>query len=627
MAGTAVGRLKASLGLDTSDFDRRWNRKRAEVRQGAAEMERSFAAHFARSTGLARAMIGGFLGGAAFAAVSQATDRVRSLANEVATIGDEARRAGLSAKAFQEWKFVAEQNRIGVDALVDGFKELSLRADEFILTGQGSAAEAFQRLGFGATELKERLKDPSALMLEIIGRLQQLDKASQIRIADELFGGSGGERFVELLAQGEAGIRRTIDTAHDLGVVIDDELIAKAAEVDRQFNIVASTVGTALKSAIVSAAASLADFIEGFRSFEARSDGALERRHSDLMRRRVEIHEGRKAGRWDILGLREGGEDAELEAIEREEALIIAERDRRSQRDREAGLWKPKADAWVAPTSTGAIVPDKKKSEGKGRGKESRPDEYQRAAAGLREQTTALREQAQAYDEVEASGRDYADAVAYAKARADLLTAAQEAGLAITPALKAEIEQLADQYTRAGEAAEAASDRLEQIRENAKTGAGAITSIFMALTQGSASAKQAIAGLLLQMAEVQAMRAFLGLGGGMGAGIIGTLGSLLTVPGHANGTRDFAGGLTWVGERGRELVALPSGSQIYPHEVSERLAGQGGQPGTLNVNISGASGDQHIVDLVQQGVTAGLRSYDRTLPDRISQINSRPRFR
>ena len=37
-------------------------------------------------------------------------------------------------------------------------------------------------------------------------------------------------------------------------MVMDDELIAKAAEVDRQFNQIATTVGTALKSAIVSAA-------------------------------------------------------------------------------------------------------------------------------------------------------------------------------------------------------------------------------------------------------------------------------------------------------------------------------------------------------------------------------------
>src|SRR5690606_5005138 len=99
-----------------------------------------------------------------------------------------AKRAGVEVEAFQQWGYVARQNRIDIGALTDGFKELNLRADEFVVTGKGSAAEAFQRLGYTANDLKQKLQDPSNLMLEIIGRLEGLDKAAQIRIADELFG-------------------------------------------------------------------------------------------------------------------------------------------------------------------------------------------------------------------------------------------------------------------------------------------------------------------------------------------------------------------------------------------------------------------------------------------------------
>lgn len=154
----------------------------------------------------------------------------------VAQLGDEAKRAGVSAQVFQEWKFVAEQNRIAVVSLVDGLKELNLRADEFIITGKGPAAEAFDRLGFGAEELKDKLKDPSDLLLEIIGRMKRLDVAARIRVADELFGGTAGERFVELVEQGEDGLRRTVDRAHELGLVLNDDVIAKADEVSRKFD-------------------------------------------------------------------------------------------------------------------------------------------------------------------------------------------------------------------------------------------------------------------------------------------------------------------------------------------------------------------------------------------------------
>ena len=94
-----------------------------------------------------------------------------------------AKRAGVDVKSFQELSHVADQNRISVDALTDGMKELNLRADEFIVTGKGSAAEAFARLGFNASELKKKLADPSALLVEIIARLEKLDKAAQIRIS------------------------------------------------------------------------------------------------------------------------------------------------------------------------------------------------------------------------------------------------------------------------------------------------------------------------------------------------------------------------------------------------------------------------------------------------------------
>jgi phage-related protein len=41
---------------------------------------------------------------------------------------------------------------------------------------------------------------------------------------------------------------------------------------------------------------------------------------------------------------------------------------------------------------------------------------------------------------------------------------------------------------------------------------------------------------------------------------------------NASGTAFWRGGLTWVGESGRELVQLPRGSQIYSNRESERMA-------------------------------------------------------
>jgi hypothetical protein len=62
------------------------------------------------------------------------------------------------------------------------------------------------------------------------------------------------------------------------------------------------------------------------------------------------------------------------------------------------------------------------------------------------------------------------------------------------------------------------------------------------------------------------------LGGGWGvAGGFGRPG-IFGIPGFANGTSSAPGGLAWVGERGPELVNLPRGSQVYPHQQSMAMA-------------------------------------------------------
>ena len=63
--------------------------------------------------------------------------------------------------------------------------------------------------------------------------------------------------------------------------------------------------------------------------------------------------------------------------------------------------------------------------------------------------------------------------------------------------------------------------------------------------------------------------------------------SRLSLPGlgKATGTPYWRGGLTRVNERGGEIMNLPSGTQIIPHDVSVKAAG--GRSVTVNVNIQG----------------------------------------
>lgn len=61
----------------------------------------------------------------------------------------------------------------------------------------------------------------------------------------------------------------------------------------------------------------------------------------------------------------------------------------------------------------------------------------------------------------------------------------------------------------------------------------------------------------------------------------------VSIAGRASG--GVAGGLTWVGERGPELVRLPQGSTVYPSGQSQGMASGGG--GVARVELSWAGGN------------------------------------
>lgn len=244
------------------NFSRIENRARQSSRRLEQDMGKASAnvlAGFQKmGAGIGRIFgIAGVAGGATAGGIIAA---IKSAASSLAEVRAEAQRAGLASEVFQELAFAAEQSHVKIEALTDGMKELQLRADEFIVTGKGPAAEAFGRIGLSPAELKTRLRDPADLLTEIIRRVQAFDKASQIRIFDELFGGTGGEQFVRFLERGAEGMAELRKQARDTGNVLSDDVLKRAEEIDRKFDEITRTVGTRLKGAIVSVVASLQDF-------------------------------------------------------------------------------------------------------------------------------------------------------------------------------------------------------------------------------------------------------------------------------------------------------------------------------------------------------------------------------
>lgn len=85
-------------------------------------------------------------------------------------------------------------------------------------------------------------------------------------------------------------------------------------------------------------------------------------------------------------------------------------------------------------------------------------------------------------------------------------------------------------------------------------------------------------------------------GGGLFGALIGG------IPAYASGTMNHPGGLARINERGGEIVNLPSGAQVIPHDLSKRMAEQGGGSVTVYVEAVPGAEFEPRVQAVSQGV-------------------------
>ncbi|MDE4595908.1 phage tail tape measure protein [Sinorhizobium meliloti] len=542
----------------------------ARVRALSKTTATDVAASFGRVKSLAGGAAGLFTGIVSASAVAA----IRDAASAIASVGDEARRAGLDVKSFQELKYVAEQNRVGVDALTDGIKELNLRADEFIVTGGGSAAEAFQRLGYSAEDLKRKLEDPADLFTEIIGRLGDLDKAAQIRIMDEIFGGTGGEQFVQLIEAGEAGIRDTIKAANDLGIVLDRQMIEQAEEIDRQFNAIATTVGTNLKAAIVSAVGSLGQFIDSFNEFERQQTRTLQTRQTAIMGEKNDTYRQIQEATQERIALGETGAGG---MIDQSIAELQAHMDRLNEEEnriieilseRNSPKLAPQGPKWEP------ITPPDDDEKGRSRSK----------------QVSEAEKEKKAIDDVIASLREELAIIGLTDIERERTIALREAGVEATSKEGQQISALIDEKYRQLAAEEELAEQYERSEEAAERMGQVLDDQLMRIVDGSFDAKEAIAALLSEIINVQTngkglfgslFSEIFGGGGGTSSTFVPTttLGDFLGYGGARAGGGDVSPGRIYrVNEYEDEFFAPTShGRIIAPSKLSGASAdGEGG---------------------------------------------------
>lgn len=170
--------------------------------------------------------------------------------------------------------------------------------------------------------------------------------------------------------------------------------------------------------------------------------------------------------------------------------------------------------------------------------KASAPDSFEREIAQIQQHIALLHAETAAQAGVNPLIDDYGAAVEQARIKQELLNAAQQAGIAITPELESRINTTAKAYADASTAAQMMADKQDEAKQKAKEWAdlqqGLVSGFLKDLKNGVAPvdalynainrlADVAIDNLVKRLFEVQGM----GGSGGLFGGLLGFVGNLL----------------------------------------------------------------------------------------------------
>ncbi|RRH71992.1 tape measure protein [Falsigemmobacter faecalis] len=169
-------------------------------------------------------------------------------------------------------------------------------------------------------------------------------------------------------------------------------------------------------------------------------------------------------------------------------------------------------------------------------------------------------------------------------------------------------------------------DRMKQLKEATEEWRSSITGAFSNFITQGGSFKKVLSSIIAKLAEMLAQKAFTSLlGNGTAGG--GFLTGVMKMFGFANGTLSAPGGFARVHERGGEIMNLPRGTQVIPHDISKRMAdsmaAQGGAS-VLQVQLSPDLVGQILQKAERQSVQI-VQAADRGLNDRVKDILADPR--
>ncbi|MRG66476.1 hypothetical protein GH789_14465 [Rhizobium pusense] len=248
-----------------------------------------------------------------------------------------------------------------------------------------------------------------------------------------------------------------------------------------------------------------------------------------------------------------------------------------------SGKAKPTRDT----TGFGAGVGAGGSGSGKSAAGRTRADEYAREVEQITKRTAALQAETAAQAGLNLLINDYGYTLEFARAKQDLLTAAQEAGVKITPELTKSIEGLAAGYANAVVASEQLAEKQDEIRQRAEEAMATAKDVTRGIIDGfveGASAADILADSLKKtgnaliddvLNSIFKVNNAAGGGGGLLGGLLGLFGGGASRYAGLSGGLFSEGGFTGPGGKYQPAGIVHKGEVVLSQADVARAGGVG----------------------------------------------------
>jgi tape measure domain-containing protein len=239
--------------------------------------------------------------------------------------------------------------------------------------------------------------------------------------------------------------------------------------------------------------------------------------------------------------------------------------------------------------------------------RQERQNALEREIQQIRERTAALREETAVLADMGPFQDDYGAALERTRAVRELLTAAERAGIEVTPELEEQIGALADGYAAASveaqklaESQDAARQKAEEFASATKDALGGFISDIQRGTDATDALRNALGRVASQLADIALNSLSGGFGGSSGGGLQSIFSSFFGGA-RANGGPVSPDKFYKVGERGPELFVPDAPGRIVPNHALPGMA-SANTGGTVRLFIEEAPGFAARVRTEAEGV-------------------------